>query len=203
MGLPIERLVVATNVNDILSRTIATGTYDLRTVMPTSSPSMDIQVASNFERLLFEVCGRDGRTIRALMDSLTRSHRFTLAAPVLSEIREVFSANRADEDETAAAIRTTLRETGTLVDPHTAVAIAVAEKEGRNRSIPMVILGTAHPAKFPDAVEAACGIRPRLPEWIADLDGRRERVTVLSADPTAVERLILSASRAAQEGAVA
>ncbi|PWT88917.1 MAG: threonine synthase [Proteobacteria bacterium] len=203
MGLPIERLVIATNVNDILSRTIATGSYDLRTVVATSSPSMDIQVASNFERLLFEAHARDVRTVCSLMSSLSRSHCFALAEPALSEIRAVFSANRADESETASAIRTTLREAGVLVDPHTAVAIAVAEKEGRNRTVPMVILGTAHPAKFPDAVEAACGVRPRLPEWLADLDNRRERVTVLPADQTSVERFILSVSRAAQEGAAA
>jgi threonine synthase len=203
MGLPIERLVIATNVNDILSRTIATGSYDLRPVVATCSPSMDIQVASNFERLLFETHGREGAAVRSLMSSLARSHRFALAEPALSEIRAVFSANRADETETASAIRTTLRETGVLVDPHTAVAIAVAEKEGRNHSLPMVILSTAHPAKFPDAVEAACGLRPRLPEWLADLDGRRERVTVLPLDPAAVEHFIVSTSRAAQEGAAA
>ncbi len=155
MGLPVDRLVVATNVNDILTRTIATGIYELRDVVPTSSPSMDIQVASNFERLLFDIHGRDGRAVRALMASLAQSRRFALSAQALSALRAVFSADRADENETAAAIRTMLRETGHLIDPHTAVAVAVAEKETRDPSIPMVVLGTAHPAKFPDAVEAA------------------------------------------------
>jgi threonine synthase len=203
MGLPIDRLVIATNVNDILARTIATGTYDLRDVVPTSSPSMDIQVASNFERLLFEAYDRDGGAMRALMASLAQSQRFTLSAPALAGIRAVFSADRADEEETAAAIRTMLRETGHLVDPHTAVGIAVAEKEIRDRSVPMVVLGTAHAAKFPDAVEAACGVRPKLPEFLADLDRRPERVTALPVDQSAVERHILSRSRAAHEGAAA
>ena len=203
MGLPVDRLVVATNVNDILTRTIATGIYELREVVPTSSPSMDIQVASNFERLLFDIHGRDGRAVRALMASLAQSRRFALSAQALSALRAVFSADRADEDETAATIRTMLRETGHLIDPHTAVGVAVAEKETREPSIPMVVLGTAHPAKFPDAVQAACGVRPPLPEWLADLDRRPERVTTLPVDQMAVERHILSASRAAQEGAAA
>ncbi len=203
MGLPVDRLVVATNVNDILTRTIATGIYELRDVVPTSSPSMDIQVASNFERLLFDIHGRDGRAVRALMASLAQSRRFALPAQALSALRAVFSADRADENETAAAIRTMLRETGHLIDPHTAVGVAVAEKETRDPSIPMVVLGTAHPAKFPDAVEAACGVRPPLPEWLADLDRRPERVTTLPVDQMAVERHILSASRAAHEGAAA
>ena len=203
MGLPVDRLTVATNVNDILARTIATGTYELRDVVPTSSPSMDIQVVSNFERLLFDVHGRDGRAVRALMASLTQSRRFVLSAPAVSQVRAVFSADRADEEETAATIRTILRETGHLIDPHTAVGAAVAEKEIRDPSIPMVVLSTAHPAKFPDAVEAASGVRPALPDWLADLDRRPERATTLPIDQIAVERHILSVSRAAHEGAAA
>jgi threonine synthase len=203
MGLPVDRLVIATNVNDILARTIATGSYEPREVVPTSSPSMDIQVASNFERLLFEVYGRDDSAVRGLMASLAQSRRFVLSEPALSGIRAVFSAGRADEGETAATIRTMLRETGHFIDPHTAVGIAVAEKENRDQSVPMVVLGTAHAAKFPDAVEAACGVRPPLPEWLADLDRRPERVTTLPADQMAVERHILSVSRAAHEGAAA
>ncbi|HYZ43966.1 MAG TPA: threonine synthase [Xanthobacteraceae bacterium] len=203
MGLPIDRLTVATNVNDILARTIATGAYELRDVVPTSSPSMDIQVASNFERLVFDIYRRDGRAVRALMASLAQSRRFALSASALSALRAVFSADRADEDETAATIRTMLRETEQLIDPHTAVGIAVAEKEIRDQSIPMVVLGTAHPAKFPDAVEAASGVRPRLPEWLADLDRRPERVIRLPVDQRAIEHHIVSASRAAHEGAAA
>jgi threonine synthase len=203
MGLPIDRLVIATNVNDILTRTIATGSYELRGVVPTSSPSMDIQVASNFERLLFDAYGRDARAVRAHMDSLAQSRQFALSVRALSGIRAVFSADRADEEETAASIRTMLRETGHFIDPHTAVGIAVAEKETRDPSVPMVVLGTAHAAKFPDAVESACGARPQLPEWLADLDRRPERSTALPAEQARVEQHILAHTRAAQAGAIA
>ena len=203
MGLPVDRLVIATNVNDILTRTLATGTYELRDVVPTTSPSMDIQVASNFERLLFDAYDRDAAAIRSLMGSLGQSRRFSLSARALSYIRAVFSADRADEDEVAATIRTVKRETGNFVDPHTAVGIAVAEKELRDPAVPMVVLSTAHAAKFPDAVEAACGVRPQLPEWLGDLNERPERVTVLPVDQSAVERFVLATSRAAQEGAAA
>jgi threonine synthase len=203
MGLPIDRLVVATNVNDILTRTLATGTYELRPVIATTSPSMDIQVSSNFERLLFDAYGGDGNAIRSLMGSLAQSRRFSLSARALSQIRAMFAADRADEDEVAATIRAVKRETGNFVDPHTAVGIAVAEKELRDSTVPMVVLSTAHAAKFPDAVEAACGVRPPLPEWLCDLDTRPERVTVLPADQSAVERFVLTTSRAAQEGAAA
>jgi threonine synthase len=203
MGLPVERLVVATNVNDILVRTLKTGSYEVRDVTPTASPSMDIQVSSNFERLLFDAYGRNPTPVRALMASLAQSRRFTIAPDALGEIRARFTADRADEDETAATIRTVQREAGTLIDPHTAVAVAVAEKEYRDRAIPMVVLSTAHPAKFPDAVEAACGTRPALPDWLADLGERKERVTVLPNDQGAVEKFIMAASRAAREGAAA
>ncbi|HTV34857.1 MAG TPA: threonine synthase [Xanthobacteraceae bacterium] len=203
MGLPIDRLVIATNVNDILTRTLATGTYEVRPVVPTTSPSMDIQISSNFERLLFDAYNRDGNAIRALMGSLAQSRRFTLSAHALSQIRALFAADRADEEEVAAIIRTVKRETGNFVDPHTAVGIAVAEKELRDPTVPMVVLSTAHAAKFPDAVEAACGVRPPLPEWLSDLDTRPERVTALPADQSAVERFVLSTSRAAQQGAAA
>ncbi len=201
MGLPIDRLVIATNVNDILVRTLATGVYELREVTPTSSPSMDIQVSSNFERLLFDAYGRDAKAVRALMNSLAQSRRFSVSSGALAEIRTLFSADHADEGETAATIRTVLRETGRLIDPHTAVGVAVAEKEIRDPAMPMIVLGTAHPAKFPDTVEAACGVRPSLPEWLHDLPTRRERVKAMPADQAAVERFILSASRAAQGAA--
>jgi threonine synthase len=200
MGLPVERLTVATNVNDILVRALTTGAYEPRGVTPTTSPSMDIQISSNFERLLFDAGGRDPQPVRSAMASLAQSHRFQIAGPALTQMRSLFSAGRALEDETAAAIRTTRRETGYLLDPHTAVAMAVAEKEHHDRAIPMVVLSTAHPAKFPDAVEKACGIRPGLPDWLMDLGSRRERVTVLPPDLSAVENHIISHSRVAREG---
>ena len=203
MGLPIDRLLIATNVNDILPRTMTTGSYDVHSVVATSSPSMDIQVASNFERLLFEVYSRDANAVRALMGTLAQSGKFTLSVRALSGIRAAFSADRADEEETAATMRAMLRETGQCVDPHTAVAIAVSEKEMRDRAIPMVVLATAHPAKFPDAVEAACGMRPPLPDWLADLHDWPERVTTVPAHAAAVEKLILARSRAVETGAAA
>ncbi len=203
LGLPIDRLLIATNVNDILARTLATGRYELRDVVPTTSPAMDIQVSSNFERLLFEAYDRDAEAIRALMGSLAQSRRFTLSPQALSRIRSLFAAGRADEDETAAAIRTVRRETGSLVDPHSAVGVAVAAKEPRDPAVPMLVLCTAHAAKFPVAIETACGVRPALPEWLSDLNSRPERVSVLPADQLAVERFVLATSRAAQQGAAA
>ncbi|MGE0061046.1 MAG: threonine synthase [Xanthobacteraceae bacterium] len=203
MGLPIDRLVVATNVNDILARTLTSGTYDIREVVATASPSMDIQVSSNFERLLFDAYGRDAAPVRALMGSLAQSRSFTLSSAALGEIRKRFSAGRADEDETAATMRAVRRESGYVVDPHTAVGLAVIEKENRNPAVPMVALSTAHPAKFPDAVEAACGVRPALPDWLGDLMSRKEQFTTLPADQAAVEKFVASASRAARQGAMA
>ncbi|HEU5017225.1 MAG TPA: threonine synthase [Pseudolabrys sp.] len=203
MGLPVDRLVVATNVNDILARTFGTGRYELHDVVATTSPSMDIQVSSNFERLLFDACGRDARHVRALMGSLAQSKRFTLPARALAEMRELFAADRADEQEVAATIRAWMREAQYCLDPHTAVGLSVAEKETRDSSVPMVVLSTAHPAKFPEAVKAASGVTPALPDWLVDLPHRPERLTVLPADQGAIESFILSASRAAREGAAA
>ncbi len=203
MGLPVDRLVVATNVNDILVRTFATGVYEIRDVVVTTSPSMDIQVSSNFERLLFDANGRDVATVRALMASLVQSRRFVVSAHALKDMRALFTADRADEQESAAEIRAWMREAGYCADPHTAVALAVAEKETRDPSVPMVVLSTAHPAKFPDAVKAACGVTPVLPDWLADLAQRPERVTVLPADQAAVERFVATASRASREGEAA
>jgi threonine synthase len=203
MGLPVDRLVVATNTNDILARTFATGTYEIRDVVATMSPSMDIQVSSNFERLLFDATGRDAASVRTLMGSLEQSRRFVVSAKALKELRALFSANRADEQECAAEIRAWMKEANYCVDPHTAIALAVAEKETRDASVPMVVLSTADPAKFPAAVKAACGVEPPLPDWLADLPNRKERVTVLPADQAAVERFVASASRAAREGAAA
>jgi threonine synthase len=203
MGLPIDRLVVATNVNDILVRTFATGVYEIRDVVATTSPSMDIQVSSNFERMLFDAYGRNAPAVRASMGSLAQSRRFTISAHALKELRSLFSADRADEEEGAAEIRAWMREANYCVDPHTAIALAVAEKETRDPSVPMIVLSTAHPAKFPEAVKAACGFVPALPDRLADLAKRKERITVLSADQTTVERYVTSVSRAAREGAAA
>jgi threonine synthase len=200
MGLPVRCLRIAANVNDILARTLKTGIYEVREVHATTSPSMDIQVSSNFERLLFEASGRDAAQVRALMASLQQSGRFVLPDSVLAEIRRDFDAGRTDETETAAAIRTAWREAGDLVDPHTAVALAIADRDTSDSRIPNVVLATAHAAKFPDAVEAACGVRPQLPAWLDGLMTRPERITVVNNDQAEIERFVLSVSRAAKQG---
>lgn len=200
MGLPVRRLKIAANVNDILVRTLSTGTYEVREVHATASPSMDIQISSNFERLVFEATGRDSAVVRGLMASLAQSGRFTLPRGALAVVRDDFDAGRADEDETSAAIRTAWRETGDLIDPHTAVAIAVAEHDAVDPSVPNIVLSTAHAAKFPDAVEAACGTRPQLPVWLGDLMTRPEQIKVVTNDQSLIERFVLSVSRAAKQG---
>jgi threonine synthase len=200
MGLPVRWLRIAANVNDILPRTLKTGIYEVREVHASASPSMDIQVSSNFERLLFEASGRDAAGVRRLMGSLKQSGRFVLPDATLAAIREEFDAGRADETETAAAIRAAWREAGDLVDPHTAVALAVADRDTSDSKIPNIVLSTAHAAKFPDAVEAACGVRPELPAWLEGLMTRPEHIKVMNNDQVEVERFVLSVSRAAKQG---
>ena len=196
MGLPVRTLRVATNVNDILARTLSSGAYEVRDVQETTSPSMDIQISSNFERLVFEANGRDGGTIRGLMASLNQSRRFVLPAAALRAIREDFDAGRADESEVKAAIRAAWRESGDLIDPHTAVAIAVAERAATSADVPNIVLSTAHAAKFPDAVEAACGRRPDLPQWLSGLMTKTEHITRMANDQVELERFVRGVSRA-------
>jgi threonine synthase len=198
MGLPIQRLVIATNVNDILARTLATGRYDVRGVTATTSPSMDIQVSSNFERLLFEAYDRDSAAIRSSMDSLAKTGAFTIDPQALAAIREDFIAGTADEAEVAETIRQTYAETGFLADPHTAVGLAVA-KRFIGSSTPIVTLATAHPAKFPDAVRAAAGVEPKLPAGFEAILDRGERYVTLANDRKAVEDHILARTRAVTE----
>jgi threonine synthase len=200
MGLPVRWLRIATNVNDILARTLKTGIYEVREVHATASPSMDIQISSNFERLLFEAGGRDAAAVRRLMEQLKQSGRFVLPDAMLAAIREAFDAGRADETETAAEIRAAWREAGELVDPHTAVALSVAERDSSDAAVPNIVLSTAHPAKFPEAVEAACGVRPQLPTWLDGLMTKPEQVKIMRNDQSEVERFVLSVSRAAKEG---
>ena len=190
MGLPVEKLVIATNQNDILTRTLEAGRYEVAGVHASMSPSMDIQVSSNFERLLFEAAGRDAETVVRLMSGLGQSGAFTLPAPMLEAIRSEFAAGSADETETASTIRNVFKQAGYLADPHTAVGIKVAAE--RTGDEPMITLATAHPAKFPDAVEEASGIRPELPEWLSDLMAREERYTTLPNTLESVQAHILS-----------
>ncbi|MBM3524707.1 MAG: pyridoxal-phosphate dependent enzyme, partial [Alphaproteobacteria bacterium] len=195
MGLPIERLVVASNRNDILWRTIAKGEMALAGVEPSLSPSMDIQVSSNFERLLFELWGRNGKATAALMQGFRAARRAEIPAAKLKALRAAFGAGRTSDEETLAMIARMHRETGELVDPHTAVALHVALAQKRPRDIPMVTLACAHPAKFPDAVEKATGIRPALPPALVDLYRREERVAVLPNDLRAVQAFVAARAR--------
>jgi len=198
MGLPIDRLVIATNDNDILARTLESGEYRMRGVVATTSPSMDIQVSSNFERLLYEASGRDSEAVTRAMDGLKQSGAFTIDAPTLARIRADFDAGRATMAETAATIRHVLETSGYLLDPHGATAMRVAE--AHRGASPMVVLATAHPAKFPSAVEAACGVEPALPQWLSGLMEAEERFTVLPSDLKMVEDHISRHARAAREG---
>jgi threonine synthase len=202
MGLPAGRLMVATNANDILARTLATGTYEVRGVVPTASPSMDIQVSSNFERLLFEAYGRDGAAVRRLMASLAQSRAFAIAPEPLARIRQDFAAEAVGENAVVAEIAATWTEAGYLLDPHSAVGVRAARALlAEEPNTPVVALATAHPAKFPDAVERATGLRPPLPPHLADLMERRERFTVLPNEQAAVEAFIRERARAVRAAA--
>jgi threonine synthase len=194
-GLALDRLVIATNTNDILARTLLSGRYEPRSVVATASPAMDIQVSSNFERLLFEVYHHDADALRALMQEFAKKGSFELPDGALKAMRQTFAAGRADEAETVAAIRAVYQETGRLIDPHTAVAVAVSRKRKDKRGA-SVILATAHPAKFPEVVAKATGKHPALPERLADLAARKERVTQLPADRDAVARFVRERTRA-------
>ncbi len=194
MGLPIDRLVIATNDNDILARALKTGRYEMRGVVATTSPSMDIQISSNFERLLFEAYGRDAAAIRTLMEGLKQSGAFEIGDKALKAIRKEFRAGRATQKQVAKTIAETLEKTGYLLDPHTATGVFVAAKNARPAS-PMVTLATAHPAKFPAAVKSASGIDPALPSWLADMMQREERFEILDPELDTVEAFIGRYSR--------
>jgi threonine synthase len=196
MGLPIERLIVATNSNDILTRTLATGRYEPKPVVATASPSMDIQVSSNFERLLFEAGGRDSIRIRDLMSAFAEQGSFALSETELAAIAGVFTAERADEAETSATIARLYRESGYLADPHTAVGLAAAAKVKGDVSVPMIALSTAHPAKFPDAIQAAAGRLPGIPARLEAALSGKEDFSIIDAHPDAVRGFI--AARAGQ-----
>ena len=189
MGLPIDQLVVATNQNDILDRCLKGQGYHTSTVHPSISPSMDIQVSSNFERALFDAYGRDGNAVAQLMDELKSGGGFDVSHGALQMLQDTFQSGRASEDETSATITAELARSSELLCPHSAVGVKVANAL-RDPATPMITLATAHPAKFPDAVEAATGIRPPLPPRMADLYDRPERVTRISNDLAALEAFV-------------
>ena len=199
MGLPVSRLVIATNENDILARTLDTGIYELRGVTPTQSPSMDIQVSSNFERLLFEAYDRDAKAIVALMNNLGQSGRFEIAPGPLAKIREGFDAYRTGETGTGKEIARVESECGLLIDPHTAVGVHAARKAlAKDPATPMIVLSTAHAAKFGAAVEKATGRSAPLPPHMQGLMDKQERFTVLANDQSVVEKFVRDRARAAR-----
>ena len=197
MGLPVEQLIVATNRNDILSRFFNSGEYRKSGVDPTISPSMDIQVSSNFERFLADLYGRDGAEVANLMEKLDRDGGFSVNMSRLNE--SIFAAGRCDEEETFETIRKTLTHSAKLVDPHTAVGLFVGEKCRKSGKTPLVTLSTAHPAKFPEAVERATGERPALPQHMADLFERDERLVSLPNDVDTVKSFIKGHARILSE----
>ncbi|GLS43383.1 threonine synthase [Methylobacterium brachythecii] len=197
MGLPIDRLMIGTNANDILARTLEHGAYELRGVQPTTSPSMDIQISSNFERLLFEALGRDSSSLGRLMDGLKQSGGFSLDPAVLQTVRDEFDATAVPEPEVVEEIAGTYRKTGVVLDPHSAIGVRAGRRLlQKDPATPVVALATAHPAKFPDAVSLATGAgRPALPPHLADLMDRPELVSNLANDQAAVERFIRERAR--------
>ncbi|MFI4987302.1 MAG: threonine synthase [Alphaproteobacteria bacterium] len=190
MGLPIARLIVGSNRNDILTRFFATGTMALEAVVPTLSPSMDIQVSSNFERLLFDLLGGDGRKVAAALARLRKDGRLALEPSAWQEALRLFSAYRLDDEATKGTIAALYRDTGELLDPHSAIGVAAGRLLRGTSVVPTVCLATAHPAKFPDAVAAATGVRPALPPRLADLAQRPEKYTILANELSEIEGFV-------------
>ena len=198
MGLPMGKLIIATNENDILKRALDTGHYDMHKVVATTSPSMDIQISSNFERLLFEASGRDAGQVNQMMNSLKQSDQFEIPSDTLKIINKGFATDKADENQVSAAMKNALQQNAKLIDPHTAVALHVAQQYSAAYDIPnnMVVLSTADPAKFPDAVKAATNIHPKLPNHLSDLFERTEKYDILPNDGNQITQYIKSNSRA-------
>lgn len=194
MGLPIKTLAISTNRNDILTRFFESGEMSARSVEPSLSPSMDIQISSNFERYLFDLLGRDSAKLRAIMERFKQSGHFALDQALMDQACAQFRAFRADDAETLAIIKSIYDETGYVLDPHTAVGmrggLTLAQEHGYSDDAPVVSLACAHPAKFPDAVKKACAVHPALPAHLADLFDREERVDVLPNDLDAVKGFI-------------
>ena len=195
MGLPIAKLIVATNVNDILHRALSAGDYSAGTVTATAAPSMDIQVSSNFERLLFDLHGRDAQALCAGMGGFDRDRRMTLTPAMQAEAGNIFVSARVDAEAMTGAMQHAATRMGQVIDPHTAIGLAAARAIALPADVPVVTLATAHPAKFGDAVERAIGRRPALPARIAGLFDRTERYETVPATLAAVEAHIAAHAR--------
>jgi threonine synthase len=190
MGVPIAQLILATNINDILSRAFDTGTLQISEVVPSTSPAMDIQISSNFERLLFELLERDGDVVAALMERFRFLGHIELPEPVLAAYRELFDADRLDDEEVDAVIRGVYDGSGIVIDPHTAVGVGVGRRLRQDPDVPLVMLACAHPAKFPATVERALGQRPIVPNRLQGLAALPERVDELPNDLAAVKAFV-------------
>ncbi len=190
MGLPVERLVVATNINDILHRALSDGDYSTGTVTPTAAPSMDIQVSSNFERLLFDLGGRDGAAMMAQMDGFEKTRSMRLTNSQQGGAAALFTSKRCDEAEMSQAMRWAKEHAGQIIDPHTAIGLHAARAVEWDAGTPVVTLATAHPAKFRDAVERSTGQRPSLPARVGELFEREERYTTLPGDYDAITEFV-------------
>ena len=199
MGLPIDRLIIATNENDILHRAMSTGRYAVSDVTPTTSPSMDIQVSSNFERALFEASGNDSDAIKLAMANLAQSGSFKINAAALAALRQDFDSARVSLSEVSEQISQTYQNCGYILDPHSAIGVHAAGQIAprSNAETPIVSFACAHPAKFPDAVGAAAGVSPAFPAHLADLFDRPERMTILPNDLAAIQAHISAKSHSA------
>ncbi len=193
MGLPVAQLIVGSNRNDILTRFFASGVMEIRAVEPSLSPSMDIQISSNFERLLFDILRRDGARTADAVQRLRKEGRLTLGNDAWHELLQLFSGARLDDEGTKRAIAELYRDTGELVDPHSVIGVAAGRSRLKDKATPLVALATAHPAKFPDAVEAATGVRPALPARLRDLGQRPEKYTILPNSLEEIERFVRQA----------
>ena len=189
MGLAIDRLVVATNQNDILHRCLTSGVYKTDKVLPSISPSMDIQVSSNFERALFYAADCDGKKVSALMDELKNTGQFKVSESILEKLQECFVSGRVSEEETLSEIAYSYQKYSEILCPHSAVGVFVGRKQS-DADVPMVTLATAHPAKFPKAVEKATSIYPKLPSRMADLFDLKERITIVENNLQSIESVV-------------
>lgn len=189
MGLPISQFVIGSNANDILIRFIETGRMQSKGVFATTSPSMDIQISSNFERFMFELMGRDSSALNNAMQEFKETGHFSVTDAFMDRLKEIMDGERFDDDGTAKLIGDVYKEHGYLLDTHSAIGIGAARARRRDQDVPMICLATAHPAKFPDAVKAASGVHPELPNHLSDLYEREEKYTEL-ADGDAVKGYI-------------
>lgn len=190
MGLPIEFLGISTNKNDILTRFFETGTMQTADSYATLSPSMDIQISSNFERYLFDLLGRDSAKLVAVMEEFKSTGKFTLNDSLMKKARSEFTAARADDAQTLALMKECYDATGYVLDPHTAVGLTGAKQIANKTEGDVVLLATAHPAKFPDAVEKAIGFRPELPAHLSDLFTRKEILSEMPNDLKTVQNFV-------------